>query len=149
MLLGGITEALGDWIRGGQTRQPARATHILPMCKPVLSEAPAKPARQPTRQLTRTLKPAWQATRQPTRTPSTIISRRLEDKPATEHALRLLGELRAHPLPNGEHVTHEIIREIYADMLLELGWAELPWQTVAPHGYALVKCETAVFKPEA
>jgi hypothetical protein len=39
--------------------------------------------------------------------------------------------LQANPLPFGEFITYEVIREAYALMLVDLGWAELPWQTVS------------------
>jgi hypothetical protein len=66
-------------------------------------------------------------------TPASVTSprRQLQDRPASAHARRLLASLQANPLPFGESVTYEIIREAYALMLVDLGWAELPWQTVA------------------
>lgn len=60
----------------------------------------------------------------------------LEQRPAAEHAMALLNHLQADSDTIGA-VDYEIVECAYADVLIELGWAPIRWQTVATHLRAL------------
>jgi hypothetical protein len=60
-------------------------------------------------------------------------------KPAADHAMALLCRLQSDAETVGV-VEYETIADIYADMVIELGWAPAKWATVSKHLSDLAGC---------
>lgn len=55
---------------------------------------------------------------------------RLEPRPAADHAMALLHRLQSDPATVGR-VDLDVVDGVYRDMLIDLQWAERPWNSVS------------------